>query len=216
MKSEIREKLLELHEAVYKREFESHPARLFVRDVAATLDEMGPDATIFGLARDQAFRTIVAAVPVLELFVEFRKDRERFNEEQGRKLIERFVAMKGMQVKRVIAARDDEPPPPPPTFVTPPLLEWLEARGLDDAVFVVKERDFYGKGKHGEGLSFPSFFPHITFAKQELGDLLQYAFSVKMQGKDLSELADGVRALVEMLTEAGVELDLDLEAGFAQ
>lgn len=78
-------------------------------------------------------------------------------------------------------------PEPLPTgtgdLVTPPLLEALaDYPALAD---LVSARNSFGEAKYGTGLRTHNGRDPIEDARQELGDLLQYLWQAKMEGKDL-------------------------------
>lgn len=78
-------------------------------------------------------------------------------------------------------------PEPPPTgngdLVTPPLLEALADQ--PDLAALVSARNAFGEAKYGTGLRTNNGRDPIEDARQELGDLLQYLWQTKMEGKDL-------------------------------
>lgn len=94
------------------------------------------------------------------------------------------------------------PQPPPKSggiLVTPLLLAYLAKHDCLDAVKLVEERDAFGKIKYKQGLMTDDGRDVVEDARQEIGDLLQYAFSARIQGRDLEPLRDLLPALLRVL-----------------
>lgn len=94
------------------------------------------------------------------------------------------------------------PQPPPKSgglLVTPVLLAYLAKNGYAEAAKLVQERDAYGKLKYKQGLMTDDGRDVVEDARQELGDLLQYAFSARVQGRDLEPLRALLPALLRVL-----------------
>ena len=80
------------------------------------------------------------------------------------------------------------------------LIEWLENNKYHFAVPLIKERDEVGVKKYGRSL-YPGDNSRDTVqdAKEEIGDLLQYLFKAKLDGKDLSEFRNYLPVLEKLL-----------------
>lgn len=116
---------------------------------------------------------------------------------------------KRRQDAAALAAREAqvEPsrPEPPPVDrgepVTPPLVEWLRGRGLEDTARLVEARDAFGREKYGQPLMSHDGRDPIEDARQEFGDALQYVQRALMVGADLSPLREPLHALVGPLAK---------------
>ncbi len=75
-----------------------------------------------------------------------------------------------------------EPPPKPEGIVIPDeLIKFLEN---PDLIQLVKERNIFGISKYGQPLYSNDGRSGVEDARQELGDLLQYCFKVRISGTD--------------------------------
>lgn len=107
-----------------------------------------------------------------------------------------------------LRARNDKVSPtenkvqPPPVkkgeVVTDSLIKYLET--LNDysskkAIELVKARDAFGRAKYGQPLMTDDGRDHVEDALQELGDLLQYIWACRMQGRDTK----GIEVLIPVL-----------------
>lgn len=98
------------------------------------------------------------------------------------------------------------PQPPPKSggiLVTPILVAYLTENGYDEAAKLVQERDAFGKLKYKQGLMTDDGRDVVEDARQELGDLLQYAFSARFQGRSLKPLRALLPALIGVLVLYG-------------
>lgn len=104
-----------------------------------------------------------------------------------------------------------EPPPLNKGESVPELLiaELQRQRDLHDyypvnAAFMnaqdlVRARDAFGRQKYGQPLMTQDGRNSIEDAKQELGDLLQYAYKAQLNGESLKELQEMVPVLLAIL-----------------
>jgi hypothetical protein len=85
-----------------------------------------------------------------------------------------------------------EPPPRECGIIVPDaLLEYMEGiNEWEDLSKLVRERDAFGRKKYGQPLMSQDGRNGVEDARQEAGDLLQYAFKVYLSGdvKGLDEL----------------------------
>lgn len=104
-------------------------------------------------------------------------------------------------------------PEPPPKVggepITPSLLKFLRSRGLDGAAALVEERDAFGREKYGTPLCRGNGRNAVEDLRQEIGDALQYAWLVNLEGRALdratrSMLGGLVGALLAVVTTDGV------------
>lgn len=96
-----------------------------------------------------------------------------------------------------------EPPPQPKGVVVPDaLIEFLKTHHFgDDLINLIKQRDAFGRAKYGQPLMSEDGRNGVEDARQETGDLLQYAFKVYLAGdqKGLGELLELNRAITRVL-----------------
>lgn len=100
-----------------------------------------------------------------------------------------------------------EPPPKPQGIVVPDaLLDFLKHRlkyGVDDPLCaLIRQRDAFGRAKYGQPLMSEDGRDGLEDARQEAGDLLQYAFKVYLSGsvEELSQIEDLVVAVYGVVT----------------
>lgn len=80
------------------------------------------------------------------------------------------------------------------------LISFLQSSDIDEnvlisAVNLIKSRDAFGRDKYGQPLMSKDGRDEIEDAMQELGDLMQYAFKAKMNGRPLDRLREITVAL---------------------
>ena len=96
-----------------------------------------------------------------------------------------------------------EPPPQPKGVVVPDaLIEFLKTHRFgDDLISLIKQRDAFGRAKYGQPLMSEDGRNGVEDARQEAGDLLQYAFKVYLAGdqKGLGELLELNRAITRVI-----------------
>ncbi len=113
-----------------------------------------------------------------------------------------------VEVQRLVTEESASVPEPPPIrggdLVTPPLLKWLEDRGMTEAADLVRARDAFGRAKYGQGLTTADGRDHVEDAAQEIGDFLQYLYSAQMQGLDATRLGELMNAAVSLMMDSGV------------
>lgn len=108
---------------------------------------------------------------------------------------------------RDCASSEPEPPPVEAGLaVTPVLLDWLVSNGGDnghwhEAQQLIRARALFGLRKYGQGLMTDDGRDTIEDARQELGDLLQYVMSARMQGLDLGPIRRLLPVLTKLLAE---------------
>lgn len=92
-------------------------------------------------------------------------------------------------------------PEPPPTgkgeLVTPSLLAALRAH--PDLHALVAARDAFGRAKYDTGLRIDNGRDALEDAHQELGDLLQYLWQAKMEGRDITHALDQMARAISVL-----------------
>ncbi|MCP4741430.1 MAG: hypothetical protein GY871_04265 [Actinomycetales bacterium] len=106
-----------------------------------------------------------------------------------------------MSDNKIPPSKPEPPPKPEGPLVTPPLLEWLRGAGFYSAARLVRARNAFGQIKYGQGLRVEDGRDHVEDARQELGDLLQYAFAIHMKGGNLDALDEGIEALLALRTK---------------
>lgn len=94
-----------------------------------------------------------------------------------------------------------EPPPKPSGIIVPDaLLEYMEGiNEWEDLSKLVRERDAFGRKKYGQPLMSQDGRNGVEDARQEAGDLLQYAFKVYLSG-DMKGL-DELRLLIKQVDD---------------
>jgi hypothetical protein len=101
-----------------------------------------------------------------------------------------------------------EPPPQPKGIVVPDaLIFYLQKQRFHqhpDLCALIKQRDAFGRAKYGQPLMSLDGRNGVEDARQEAGDLLQYAFKVYLSGdkeglKELAELTTAVAGVVKAL-----------------
>jgi len=95
-------------------------------------------------------------------------------------------------------------PEPDPVFSGEPvpdkLISFLQSSNIDgnvlvSAVKLIRARDAFGRDKYGQPLMSKDGRDDIEDAMQELGDLMQYAFKARMNGRSLDKLRELTVAL---------------------
>jgi len=68
-----------------------------------------------------------------------------------------------------------------------------------EAIDLVKARDAFGRSKYGQPLMTQDGRNTLEDAKQEFGDLLQYAYKAQLNGESVKELQELVPVLLGIL-----------------
>jgi hypothetical protein len=91
-----------------------------------------------------------------------------------------------------------EPPPKPCGYIVPDqLIEFIKSHGNDQQLIeLIQQRDAFGRKKYGQPLMSEDGRNGIEDARQELGDLLQYAFKSRNQ--------EGFKEFMDMIQSAQV------------
>lgn len=100
-----------------------------------------------------------------------------------------------------------EPPPQPKGVVVPDaLIAYLQLTFVtsQELCDLIRQRDAFGRAKYGQPLMSQDGRNGVEDARQEAGDLLQYAFKVHLAGdkegiKQLRELTQAVAEIVATL-----------------
>jgi hypothetical protein len=100
----------------------------------------------------------------------------------------------------------NRPEPPPKTEgvpVTPELFKWLDALTIDETdrtkiKEVINQRCEYGLKKYNQVLMTKDGRDDVIDAMQEMGDLLQYSYKAKLNGR-LPELKEVLVPFIEVL-----------------
>lgn len=97
-----------------------------------------------------------------------------------------------------------EPPPKPHGFIVPDqLIEFIQSHGNNiHLIQLIRERDAFGRAKYGQPLMSEDGRNGIEDARQELGDLLQYAFKSKDQQR-FEELVELIKSAVSLIEHFG-------------
>ena len=120
------------------------------------------------------------------------------------RLIERVQETRAQLVgaRRSSASRPEPAPENAGEPVTPALVAWIQAQGLDEGtkrsvIAGVEERSAFGAEKYGQVLMSRDGRDSVNDAAQELIDALQYIQAARMKGQNL----DAVKPLVALLTQ---------------
>ena len=104
-------------------------------------------------------------------------------------------------IEKVLWRSPASKPEPPPTGkgepVTPSLLTAL--RDHPDLHALVVARDAFGRSKYGTGLRIDNGRDALEDARQELGDLMQYLWQAKMEGKDITPVLNKLARALSVL-----------------
>ena len=83
------------------------------------------------------------------------------------------------------------------------LIAFLEGkntmRAFDSVIQLIQERDAFGRAKYGQPLMSEDGRDGVQDAKEELGDLMQYAFKAMLNQRDVTDLREMVAALLFLL-----------------
>ena len=120
------------------------------------------------------------------------------------RLIERVQEARAQLVgaRRSSASTPEPAPENAGEPVTPALVTWIQAQGLDEGtkrsvIAGVEERSAFGAEKYGQVLMSRDGRDSVNDAAQELIDALQYIQAARMKGQNL----DAVKPLVALLTQ---------------
>jgi hypothetical protein len=107
-----------------------------------------------------------------------------------------------------------EPPPQAKGVVVPDaLIKHLEEHHPyigPNLCYLIKQRDAFGRAKYGQPLMSQDGRNGVEDARQEAGDLLQYAFKVYLSGdltglKALSSLTFDIHQVIQQLADSSTE-----------
>ena len=120
------------------------------------------------------------------------------------RLIERVQEARAQLVgaRRSSASTPEPAPENAGEPVTPALVAWIQAQGLDEGtkrsvIAGVEERSAFGAEKYGQVLMSRDGRDSVNDAAQELIDALQYIQAARMKGQNL----DAIKTLVALLTQ---------------
>ena len=119
-------------------------------------------------------------------------------------MIERVQEARAQLVgaRRSSASRPEPAPENAGEPVTPALVAWIQAQGLDEGtkrsvIAGVEERSAFGAEKYGQVLMSRDGRDSVNDAAQELIDCLQYIQAARRKGQDL----EPIKPLIALLTQ---------------
>lgn len=109
-----------------------------------------------------------------------------------------------VEARRSSASRPEPAPENAGEPVTPALVAWVQAQGLDEStkhevIAGIEERSAFGAEKYGQVLMSRDGRDSVNDAIQELIDALQYVQAARMKGQGLDILKPYVRLLTQLV-----------------